>query len=343
MTNYFEMKIPKDLVLNSYTIKFTAVLKDNGDKTLEPKGKKLKQIIRIMLSSRDFVNWKNIIATDFQENLISLGTLPESIRNQKVEYFHEVDGVARSNAQTYHLHIVPAVRFPSLSISELVQFLASTAADAQYPAKSSMVDALNTLIGHYTNSTSTTSVIGGKRAFPQNLDTRPLGAGLNALRGFFASVRLASYRTLINVNVSHGAFYNPVPLCDLMESYGVTPYDELETFVKGLKVRTNYLKDKEGEYITMVKTISGFAHETDGSGQNLPPKVDEYAGSPSQVWFYLKDSAEFARLTAGKSGKINAKSVEGSHRKKLKADPGRGPNYISICEFFGESMIRPIS
>ena len=337
------MNMPENLVLNSYTINFAAIFKDNGDKILDPKGKKLKQIIRIMLSSRDFKNSKTVIvATDFRENLISLGTLPENIRNQKVEYFHEDDGATRSNAQTYHLHISPAMKFPSLNVSELVRFLASTAADAPYPAKSSMVDALNTLIGHYTNSSPTTSIIGGKRAFPQQMDIRPLGAGLNALRGFYASVRLASYRTLINVNVSHGAFYDAIPLCDLMRNYGVIPYDELETFVKGLKVRINYLKDKKGSYITMVKTISGLAHITDGSGQNPPPKVDCFAGSPFQVWFYLKDSAEFARLTAGKFGKFSPKSVEAPHRNALKSRPGMGPNYISVCEFFGESMVRPI-
>lgn len=333
----------ESLVLHSYTVTFAATFKENGDRVPDPKGKKLKQIIRLMLDSRDFETRKSSIVTDFQLNLISLEPLPEDIRNQRVDYFHEADGVARSNARTYNLHIAPVNEFPVLGISDLKGFLTSTARTAQYPAKASMVQALNILIGHSTVSTPTTTIIGGKRAFPQGSESRILDSGLIAERGFFSSVRLASHRTLINVNISHGAFYRAVDLPTLMEDYGVEfhQYEALETFVKGLKVKTNYLKDKQGNQITMTRTISGFAHLTDGSGQTPQPKVEYFAGSPYQVWFYLKDSAELAKLTAGKSRKHNVKSAGYEQREKLKDTRGQGPGYISVGEFFGESASCP--
>jgi eukaryotic translation initiation factor 2C len=48
-----------------------------------------------------------------------------------------------------------------------------------------------------------------------------LSAGLEAIRGFFSSVRLATCRVLVNINVRHDAFYRADPLPSLMMSYGL--------------------------------------------------------------------------------------------------------------------------
>ena len=333
----------ESLVLHSYTVTFAASFKENGERYPAPKGPKLKQIMRLMLGSPDFETRKNSIVTDFQLNLISLEQLPEDIRNQKVDYFHEVEGAAQGNTQTYNLHIVPANEFPSLKIYELIGFLTSTARTAQYLAKASMVQALNILTGHYTVSNPTTTMIGGKRAFPQGADFKVIGGGLFAVRGFFSSVRLASNRTLINVNISHGAFYEAIDLEGLMRHSGLS-YVALETFVKGLKVKTNYLKDEFGNQITRIKTISGFAHLNDGYGQSAPPKIKEFAGSPFGVFFHLKDSAEFAKLTSGKFQKHSVQSAGYEQRKWLREHPEifeKWPGYISVAEFFGESAFCP--
>ena len=345
IANYFSMEMKGDLTLNSYDIKFAAIVDDNGEIASDPKGKKLKQIIRIMLDSRDFAAHKKTIVTDFQLKLISLHILPNNIRNQKIVYFHEADGAVRNNAQTYHLHLVPARDFPVLKIADLMEFLRSTARTVDYNAKSSMVQALNILIGHYTNSSSTTSMIGGKKAFPQVTDVQELNAGdlnagLQALRGFFTSVRLASFRPLINVNLTHGAFYKAIKLPELMEQYGRQnryQYQALETFVKGLRVRTDYMRDKQGNPITTTRIIFGFAQKFDGGGQTPPPIIEEYAGSPFQVWFHLKDDMEFVKLTTGKNRKDSAGGAGSTQRQMLEEEHGRGRNYISVCEFFGES------
>ena len=337
----------ESILLHRYTVTFEASFKENGEKYLDPKGPKLKQIMRLMLGSPDFETRKHSIVTDFQLNLISLETLPEDIRNQKVDYFHEVEGAARGNAQTYNLHIVPANEFPSLQISELLDFLTSAGRTAPYPAKALMVQALNILLGHYTVSNPSTIMIGGKRAFPQDASKRVLGGGLIAVRGFFSSVRLAAHRTLVNVNLSHGAFYGALVLSDLMNEHFIehgTSYEALETFAKGLKVRTKHLKDKNGKQITRVWTISGFAHPNEGRGQDPPPIVIQSAASPFGVFFHLKDSAELAKLKNGKFQEHDVHSAGYEQREWLKRHPEKfekWPGYITVAEFFGESMFYP--
>ena len=74
------------------------------------------------------------------------------------------------------------------------------------------------------------------------------------------------------------------------------------------------------------------------------------------MWFHLKDNSEFVKLTAGKLEKSDAKSKgkgyakgkgkiedsKGSEQRRklrdLRDGKPRPPNYISVCEFFGESM-----
>lgn len=342
------MSMKEGLILYRYTITFAKSFKKNGEEFADPKGPKLKQIIRLMLNSQDFANRRKSIVTDFQLNLVSLEELPEDIRNQKVNYFHEADGAAQPNAQTYNLHIVPLIESGDLRISDLMAFLTSTTTTTQYPAKTAMVQALNTLIGHQSVSNPTTTVIGGKRAFPSDAASSALGGALIARRGFFSSVRLASHRTLVNVNISHGAFYSATELTVLMEDCGVKSFNHpdqwqaLETLVKGLKVKTKYLRGANGEQITMIKTISGFAHEEDRYGQDPQPKPKNgFAESPVRVFFHLKDAAEFATLTSGRSRIHRPGSIGYENRQNWRTVSDRGPGFLSVAEFFGESALWP--
>ena len=261
LANYFKVEMKESLVLYCYDIKVTAVVKDKGEKLPDPKGKELERIIRLMYEADEFHYRQRDTATDFQQRLLSMYLLPKAIRNFDVKYLHEADDSARDDARAYHLQISPSRHFPKLNVSDLMAFLGNPMKPSQYPAKLFMVQALNTLIGHHTLNSPTTTMIGGKRVFPKPTPTRDLSGGLEALRGYFSSVRLASLRPLINVNLTHGTFYKAIPLHDLMEKYGVQDYDSLETFVKGLKVVTKYKKDGQGGTISPTRTKSGFANK----------------------------------------------------------------------------------
>jgi eukaryotic translation initiation factor 2C len=109
----------------------------------------------------------------------------------------------------------------------------------------------------------------------------------------FASVRAATCRILVNVNVTHAAFYNEGPLDQLMVAFdpqrrgGKT---RLASFLKRVRVRTTHLpekkkKNKAGEVIYRVKTMVGLATPNDGHGLSRPPRVREFGAGPKLVEF----------------------------------------------------------
>lgn len=73
--------------------------------------------------------------------------------------------------------------------------------------------------------------------------------GLQALRGYYASVRTSSNRILVNLNVASAAFYKDGPLMGLVSEYvgghgPLAPQDVVraEAFIRMLRVKTNYLR-----------------------------------------------------------------------------------------------------
>lgn len=82
-------------------------------------------------------------------------------------------------------------------------------------------EALNIFLKHYAKSANSLATIGASKTFSIGAgESVDLGSGLTALRGFFTSVRAATNRILVNINVSHGAFYQEGQLTKLMEAFG---------------------------------------------------------------------------------------------------------------------------
>jgi eukaryotic translation initiation factor 2C len=112
-----------------------------------------------------------------------------------------------------------------------------------------LTQALNIFLNHYAKSSNNLATIGLTKSFSlnQNAAKGDLGAGLEVIRGFFSSVRLATCRVLVNINVSHGAFYQAGPLPSLMISYGPRSTVALECFLKLVRVQTTHLKEKRNK------------------------------------------------------------------------------------------------
>ena len=116
-----------------------------------------------------------------------------------------------------------------------------------------------------------------------------LGGGLTALRVFFNSVRLATCRILVNVNVSHGAFYNAIPLNKLIQEYEAAhPPDraELKSFLKRVRVAVIHLSEKINqarESIPRVKTIFELATKNDGRRLTHPLRVQKLDAGPKDA------------------------------------------------------------
>ena len=322
------------MILHRYSISIDPEYVD-GKQLPEPKNKKLKQIIKLMLEHLRNSKLTLPIATDFKSNLVCGGMIPQNLRLIKIKYSHEDDSGTSNDRRTYTIQIEETP--PVFKISELKNFLSSTTVIAPLSDRESMLQALNIIFGHHAKSSPTISMIGGNKAFTnaenQHVEQENLGDGLKAIRGYFLSVRLATFRTIVNVNVCHGAFYEAILLRDLIDkwaknsanwAYKDLKWHELETFLKGVKVKTNYLRDTNHSQVTQVRSIQSFASTEDGAGTNHPPKVLEYAAAPRQVSFYLDDEKDVKDVT-----KQGSKAKNKSRAKD---------NYVSVADFFRSDL-----
>lgn len=180
-----------------------------------------------------------------------------------------------------------------------------------YNHKEVMVQTLNTMLCHHSRSSRDVVAIGNK-AFP--LDgpasrTVDLGGGLQAMRGFFASVRAATGRVLVNVNVTYGLFYEPCSLDILIVRFGSHDKYKLERFLRHLRVRKMHLSkvDHSGKRVGPIRAICGLASPGDGlglgrslaEGAKAPQiKMPESRRGPNahEVRFWLEERKQFVSV-----------------------------------------------
>jgi eukaryotic translation initiation factor 2C len=211
--NYFEMVTNYDPLLFRYSIE----IHPEGT-ARKPTGKMLKRIIELLLV--DYLSAHRVnIATDYKSNIICRVELPLSMQPYRVVYRAEDEDQPAKNANTYQLRLENA---GSLMISELMDHLTSTKVGAMFASKYEILQMLNIVLGHHLKSNPGVFSMGANKHFglvPANSETISLGAGLKAIRGFFVSVRAATSRTLVNVQVKHAACYEIGPLGASMSAY----------------------------------------------------------------------------------------------------------------------------
>lgn len=152
----------------------------------------------------------------------------------------------------------------SFSLRHIIDYLRSTAPDADYAALGDLIQMLNIITCRKPNAAANVRDAGRNRFYPHEghpgLETYNLGGGLQALRGYYASVRPAIGRLLLNLNVTAGAFYKPLPLNLLIAECGARDHGQRENFIRNLKVKVVYRRDgEENPFQIKVKTILGFA------------------------------------------------------------------------------------
>ncbi|KAF9732031.1 hypothetical protein PMIN06_000183 [Paraphaeosphaeria minitans] len=312
--NYVELIPPSNLVLHQYAIQTSP----------EAAGRKHKRIMQLLLESPEVAPHKGNVATDFKSTLISKTKISDQ-EQIDVEIVYRSDGEDEpgTGASTYKVRLLFV---KSLSIRQLTDYLNSTNLSNAVENKHEFTQALNIFLNHYAKSANKLASIGSSKAFSlsQNTARADLGAGLEVIRGFFSSVRTATCRILVNVNVSHGAFYQTGPLPGLMGSYGTRNTASLEKFLKLVRVQTNHLpekKNKAGQVIPRIKTIFGLPRHDDGHGLPKPPKVPSHGAGAKDVQFWLEgDGGPNATKAKAKGGK--------------KEGPATGGKYISVYDFF---------
>ncbi|KAK5652265.1 hypothetical protein OQA88_10613 [Cercophora sp. LCS_1] len=329
--NYVEMAVSPDLKLHRYAISVSPSVV----------GRKLTQVIRILLQAPELGQFQHDIVSDFRSTLLSRQKFVEDDLSVTICYREEGHDEPEKGAREYNVRLCYT---GTLSVAELTEYLTSTDLRAHYDDKLPMIQALNIFLNHYSKSTGNLVTISSSKTFSLNQSsaTFDLGSGLIAIRGFFASVRTACCRVLVNVNVSTAAFYQDGPLDNLILRLDaeLTNKSGIEAFLNRLRVRTTYLperRNQKGEVIHREKTILGLATTDDGQELDHPPRVKEFGAGPMHVEFWLEGPAQ--------TGLSTAEAPNRGKRKKASATTGlRGDSassasgrYISVYDYFWET------
>lgn len=320
--NYFELTGYGDLVLYRYSIAISA------DRSGKIPSKKLKRIVEILLVDHLGPHRPDVV-TDYKSTILSKHALDVPERYDVV-YRNEEEEHPPPRPTVYHVQLRQTA---ALSTSELLDYVTSTRSAEIFGSKEALVQALNIVIGHHPKAASSITSVGANTHYGlSSTDDRfDLGAGLQAIRGFFTSVRLATSRVLVNVQVKHTAFYAAGPLPGLMQAFvreNGQNKARLQRFLKGLSVSVTHLARRGGggRVIPRIKRIAALANRDDGAQQQNPPIVPELGAGPMAVKFFLAGGPE---------------TNHGKDAAKGDSAPGAG-QYVSVYDFFqrGESGLR---
>ena len=333
-TNYFKLEIQKDLKLYRYSIKVSP----------EAKGMKLAQMIKDALALPEFDMYRPALFSDFAAVLLSPQQLEDNLLKVSVPYKKNVavedtknprsldttnDSSAAEGPSRYY------VTFDFIRVA-FISNDPSTYGSSADQGDLPVVQDLDIVLGHYRKLAPDISMIGKRRAFYMEESGRQgklLGkttelALLGAIRGFFCSVRLSTNQILVNINVTHGAFYLNRKLSDwwnLVQQQSRVHFTKLPSLLKGLRVKLEHLQNGP-----VIKTISGLAAPGQGAGYYFhPPIVTRRGARPQEVEFFEYKSE---KPTMGQKDK------EAASKGRL-APHGRNPcgcdgAYITVSDYF---------
>lgn len=319
--NYFAMTADKSkLDLRRYAVNVLP----QGNVT--PAGKKLKRIVELLIEDH-FAAHKRDIVSDYKSNIISMVELPNLPSPINVIYRGEGEDAPQQDPRVYQ---VKMVQLTSVSVNELVTYLKATSPTTVFGGKQAALAALNLVLGQYPKSADDVFSVGANKHYPMTGQPYNLQGGLDALRGFFVSVRAATGRLLLNVQVKHVACYHAGSLTNLINAYGVAPLPRLGKFLARLRVRATHIRrvNSKGELIPRFKTISGLAGTHDGRSLSHPPMVPSNGAGPADVKFWLDSDT-----SAPKPGATPATKGKGKGSAPAKA-ASAGGRYISVQDFF---------
>ncbi|PTB68912.1 Piwi-domain-containing protein [Trichoderma citrinoviride] len=338
--NYFKVNVTKDSFFR-YTMdvkkcprKPTAPKKEPGGKAAskkageapgsgepdlarEVKGRALFYVIKAVLAKLLSQDKTLVAVTEFKSQLVTLKKI------DLVENPLEVEVPRDEGGDLMDTYLVQFHGPADVDVGNMKQYLTSmidapgAADEAPFPRFPEVVDALNIILGHGPRSDpNKTAAVGSSRFFPFGNDkvieqlTHNWRA-LTAARGYFQSARLATGRTLLNVNVTHGVFTLAGPMREIFDNLGMKAAYQDKTQAWKLRAFGKFLpktrvwvtmKTTEGKTIRRSKAIRALATSFDakmkGRGMAHPPKFDggmEYGG-PKNVQFWLEDDRRYVTV-----------------------------------------------
>jgi eukaryotic translation initiation factor 2C len=220
--NYFKIQAAPNLFLTRYNVEIKP----------EVRGRKLSRVFQLLLELPQFAG----VASDWKSMIVARQAL--SIQDGEIfEIPYRGDGEDEPlpHPIIYQVRVVTPL---SLGVTDLVNYLSGTASGPDFPQKLEVIQVLNVLFGSYPQSSDGTASIAGNRHFSidhgkQARNIQVLGGGLESLRGYYQSVRPATGGILLNINVTHGVFFEPLRLDLLFPQDGRKAGEQHPPQVKG--------------------------------------------------------------------------------------------------------------
>ncbi|KAG9961030.1 Piwi-domain-containing protein, partial [Aureobasidium melanogenum] len=205
------------------------------------------------------------VATDYASIIVTTKKLdlgPAHRKRGKIELidpalpaFQGPDNAQAQEARSRRTKGYELSKTGEFSLADLVRALQAVQAGAWFGGQGDVIQLLNIVLSKVSNDTANVYSLVQNKYYPglgsPLMDQVDITGGLQALRGYYASVRTSSNRILVNLNVTSAAFYKPGPLTDLVSEYvggyaGQAPRAQdlvrAEAFIRMLRVKTDYLK-----------------------------------------------------------------------------------------------------
>ncbi|KAF3318931.1 hypothetical protein TWF173_005341 [Orbilia oligospora] len=251
--NFFPIDIKppgggKNLIVHVYDIKVTP--DEQKKKAI------LKRVIQLFIQGHLA---KHIVATDWSKTLFSPKKLPTDLVPEggvKIKLYFEDEKGPSEKSKEYTVEIKPS-KNSTLDIGDLWSYVKGEsdhkhkALNAKYSPP--LVQCLNIILSMFPSQNHVQFGSNSYFVLPPQGIKFPIGGGLDAIQGFYSSVRPGFDRILCNINVRTGAFYQDRPLHELMFASMYRDYaenrklnereiDMLSRFLKGVKVSLHHLQ-----------------------------------------------------------------------------------------------------
>ncbi|KAF5392022.1 hypothetical protein D9757_003266 [Collybiopsis confluens] len=195
------------------------------------------------------------VAHDHASKLVAAKKLPDPCTIH-VAYYDEDEQGPTPGGKEYTLTIQFTQNIDTSALTQQVYL----AGQPQYKDYDIMpvISALNLVLSAHASGSNHGGVVVGRNKFffpGPNTPATSLGGGVEALRGFYSSVRPSFNQLMVNVNVCTTAFYSEQNLADALMSFMQSSFGGRPTaFVKGVRIRTKHLGYK--------KTVKSVADKT---------------------------------------------------------------------------------
>ena len=319
-SNHFEVSLRPKLMLWHYQI------------TVRPeiKGPRLSQVIKLALLSETLQDLTHPVCTDFSAIMLSVAEIPPQCRNFKLQYKSEVETQVSKNAKEI------TITLDKIGIVDLSNPEAYLRQRDENSNGLPVEQALDIILGHHRKQSNEIAIVNKRKAFSltSSADRQNLDAVLVALRGYFSSIRMSQSKILVNINVSHGAFYQtPRRLCDIIDwlrrNRGVNP-SKVPGLLRGLRVRSTY--------IPRLWSFWGYPKSGDGRGYMLHPPIftvpNAISHTPQQIHFFHENVEGSSQDRAQNLSDKDRESAKVGRLKAHDASCSCAGNWLTVAEYF---------